>query len=69
MSKRAKAYIFSMKHLLADFYQVCSNKRLKNPRVKISPLPGGIDFPYMYIVKLKKRSCENPKEVEFRYLA
>jgi hypothetical protein len=58
-----------MKNLLVDVYQVCSNK---SPRVKIGPVPGVIDFPYMYyilVVKTFKKTCENPKDVELRYLA
>jgi hypothetical protein len=45
---RARAKIFSMKHLLMGVYQVCSNN---GPWVKIGPAPGVIDIPYMYIVK------------------
>jgi hypothetical protein len=41
--QRARAYLFTMKRLLIDFYQLCSNK---SPGVKIGPVGGEvIDFP------------------------
>jgi hypothetical protein len=55
-----------MKHLVMGVYQVCSNK---GPWVRIGPAPGVIDIPYMCIVKLKKSSYKNPKELEHRYLS
>jgi hypothetical protein len=51
ISKELELRYTSMKHLLVDVYQVCSNK---SPRVKIGQSPGAIDFPYMYIVKTLK---------------
>jgi hypothetical protein len=50
-TQRARARIFSMKHVLMDVYQVCSNK---SPGFKIGPAPGVIDFPYMCIAKTHK---------------
>jgi hypothetical protein len=36
---------------------------------KLAPPQGVIDFPYIHIVKLKKSSFKEPKELELRYLA
>jgi hypothetical protein len=36
---------------------------------KFAPPQGVIDFPYMYLVKLKKSFGKNPKSIELRYLA
>jgi hypothetical protein len=45
-----------MQIFLVDVYQVCSNK---STRVKIGPVPGVIDFPYMFIVKTLKKKNQN----------
>jgi hypothetical protein len=56
--KGARAKIFSMKHVLMDLYQVCSNK---SPWVIIGPAPGGIDFPNTCIATTLKSSSKKPE--------
>jgi hypothetical protein len=47
-------------------YKVCSNKSLG---VKICRVPGDIDFPYLYILKIKMSTFKKPKELVLRYKA
>jgi hypothetical protein len=63
-SKSTIDKIYGMKHLLVDFYQVCSKKCL---RVKIGPAPGGHWFSLYIHVCIK--NLKNLKQVELRYLA
>jgi hypothetical protein len=57
-AQRARDKISNMKHLVLSVYKVCSNK---SPGVKIFPAQGVIDFPNMYILKLKKNLFKNSK--------